>query len=111
MPSVSVPEVVTPWLILITTIIGTTAAVSGVFFWIRRKFTALFVGAVSELLEPLYSGYQLIEERLDHIEETTAERHRVTARNFREVKGQITSVSTSVKMLEAKVAKSQESSS
>ena len=103
-----VPERITPWLILVTTAIGTTVAVSGVFFWVRRRLTALFVEAVLEIVSPLFETVEHIKE--EQIEVKT-QLVRQSRERKREVDKQFVEVHTSIKMLEAKVTKSLESTS
>jgi hypothetical protein len=60
-----VPEVVTPWLGLLTTSIAALAAIGGAYIWLRRKAEHAFVAAVREVVHPLA---ELVERELqaDH---------------------------------------------
>ena len=90
------PEQVTPWLVLISTFIGTLAAVGTAFFWLRKKAAKAFTEAVLEAVRPitekvteigelaLQTADDLTSERLS-VSRKLEERARVTDENFAKV--------------------------
>ena len=49
----SVPEVVTPWLTLVSTSIGTAIALAAALLWLRRKAAQAWRDAVMDVVHPL----------------------------------------------------------
>ena len=69
------PEQVTPWLVLISTFIGTLAAVGTAFFWLRKKAAKAFTEAVLEAVRPITEKVTEIGElALQTADDLTSER-------------------------------------
>jgi hypothetical protein len=71
----NLPEQVTPWLVLISTFIGTLAAVGTAFFWLRNKAAKVFTEAVLEAVQPISDKVSEIGElALKTADDLTSER-------------------------------------
>lgn len=102
------PELITPWLILVTTSIGAIAAIGGGYYWVKRKLTGAFIDAVNDIIAPLVEVVERIEIEQGEVKEQLVKQSR---ERKREVDKQFVEVHTSIKMLEAKVTKSLETNS
>lgn len=99
------PEVVTPWLVLITTAIGATAAIGGALVWTRRKATQTFVSAVLDAVTPLQ---QSIDRLSNSIVETDRNiETKLTARST-EVDGKFGAIERRLGAIEQRISKTNE---